>query len=79
MCLEGFCQRHSSHDLIEREDLGKNLQSVEGSSLMVVEVLRMVQRQTSKMCDISAHSTSVSLLKVAKNGNYLLYDSSCQK
>ena len=25
MCLEGFCQRHSSHDLIEGEDLGKKL------------------------------------------------------
>ena len=54
MCLEGFCQRHSSHDLIEGEDLGKSLQSVEGSSLMVVEVLRMVHDRHLK-CVILVH------------------------
>ena len=57
MCLQGFCQRHSSHDLIEGEDLGKNLvhlQSVEGSSLMVVEVLRMVHDRHLK-CVILVH------------------------
>ena len=60
--------------------MGKNLvhlQSVGGSSLMVAEVLRMVHDRHLK-CDISAHTTSVSLLKVAKKGNYLPYDSSWQ-
>ena len=42
----------------------------------MVVVLRMVHDRHQ---DISAHSTSVSLLKVAKNGNYLPYHSSCQK